>query len=239
MMEVGWSCVISNGGIGVGGELDLFEGEEGEIVVLEPQYYMEYIRNLLGEVKFWSVREGEEIVIYCRGEDEIFCGRGEDREIAFMRLLGSVGEWYWVENCPSIGNLRGSEIGGMGGGSDSYEFEMLVEGGRNRIIFREHWVGRMVMHRWSRYILESLDVGVMKDMVYHGRMKFLEGDFEIWTPVDMISLQSYSGNYGVSGLSGNVWGGYSGGSYNPGVGMDFSEDDLNRLMEQMSKENGN
>ena len=235
MSEVGWSMSYGLGGINVREDWEIREGEEGEVVILEPQFYMEFIRSLLGGGKFWSERIGEEIVIGVEYGGEKFCGRGEDREIAFMRLLNGVGEWYWEERCPSIGNLRVDDIGGEYNpyiGMDRMEFEIL--GGEvDEIIFKDYWIAKMVMNKWYRYVINGgSDRGL--DRVYHGRMKFMEGEFEIWSSVEVSG-----GLYGVTGVTGMS----NGINYNVSglVGGNVSVSDIivdkkemDKIMEEMS-----
>jgi len=244
MEEIGWSLVINNfpGNVEYGDYL--LEGVEGEVVILEPQYYMEVIRGMLGEVKFSSGIFDGILYVEAEGIGERFRGVGMDRELAFMNLLREVGQWYWMENCPSIGNLRmGDLLGEMSfeGDRGGYDFEILENEGVTEVRFSEGWIIRTLLGRWGRYFRMHRGYRERDGMVYHGLMKFLEGDFEIWSPPEPTmpspwisyssggtgfvgGMNSYTVSnvgYGVGGTGGsgglNVSSGNSSGSFLSGV----------------------
>lgn len=186
MEEVGWERVYRWGGDGGEG---ILRGE-GEVMVTSSIYLMEYLRGLVGGGEFKSFREGDFIVIRMEFGDEVFSGLGLDRERAFFGLLREVGDWYWQERRPSIGDIRlfilerdeGMDL-------DFRTGEMGAE-----IYFLDYWLARSFMDKWRRFVLEEGDgIIVGGEEYYHGRMALMEGEFRILSGSDGSDLGIWSG----------------------------------------------
>lgn len=205
MTEVGWSWSCSNGGVGFEEDL-LKEGMEGEMIPSEPMDYMGYIRGLLGgEINFRSEKRGEVIWIGVEVSGEWIWGSGLDREEAFLRLVGEVGEWYWVERCPGLGDISRGSIVDVDSGADlNCEIEIREVDGEMEITFMDFYTARMFIGKWDRFILDS-GFGVMGgDRFYHGKMRMVEGEVLIYS---MPANNNYVATaYGVGGGVGSSMG---------------------------------
>lgn len=227
MKEVGWSWSCGNGGMGFEEDL-LKEGMEGEMIPSEPMDYMEYIRNLLGvEIKFRSEKRGEVIWI---GVDvgEWIWGYGRDREEAFLRLVGEVGEWYWVERCPGLGDIRRGSIVDVDSGADlNCEIEICEVGGEIEVTFMDFYTARMFIGKWERFVLDSSFVNnLVESRFYHGKMRMMEGDILIYS---MPAKNNYVATaYGVGASMGSSMGNIqiSAPNYNIGGYIGMSDNDL-------------
>jgi hypothetical protein len=199
MEEVGWSLVV--GGVG-----SVEVGMEGELVIVEVNYYMEFLRELLGEVKFYSrlVGVGVGVGVRCGGGED-FWSEGGDAVLAMMELLDQVSSWWWVERCPSLGVLSlGGVLGEISGGG-CIEFEL--EG--DKIKFLDGGLARALMGRWERWVIKFVDQGVGGEHFY-GVVRLMEGDFEIWGLEEGGPLALGGGMaWGVGNYSGglvDIWG---------------------------------
>lgn len=186
MEEVGWERVYRWGG---DGGMGILRGE-GEVMVTSSIYLMEYLRGLVGGGEFRSKRLVEGMEIYMEHGEEIFCGRGADRERAFFGLLMEVGEWYWMERRPSFGDIR-LFILEREAGLD-LDFRTGEEGGE--IYFLDYWLARSFMDKWKRFVLEEGE-GIIAggEEYYHGRISLMEGEFRILSGLEERDLGIWSG----------------------------------------------
>lgn len=192
--EVGWSYVINYGG------MEFVEsGKEGEKVITVPVYLMEWLRGLVGGGEFRSRMVGEDIEICMIYGDMEWVGVGLDREMALFSLISEVGNWYWEEKRPSIGDINRKVLGVEFGGLDrDINFEITERDGECEIRFDDYWVARIFMGKWEKFILEDiLNDNRGGDNWYHGRVLMLEGEFLIRSGV---SIGGGMNNWGVGGI---------------------------------------
>lgn len=201
---IGWercSGVTWREGVGSG---------EGEMMVMNIIYYMEWIRGLIGGGEFSGYSEGEEVVIQFRHGEEVWVGRGLDRELAFLGLLYEIGEWYWCYGRPSLGEISitgvmepyGVDVG------KGFEFEIGESLDGMEIYFSEAWAARLFCEKWGRFMLERGEGRMMGDRCYHGKVLLVEGEFMIYSPEypNYYSSASCSGVTSVAGVTSGYYG---------------------------------
>jgi hypothetical protein len=201
MEEVGWSWSGSIGGVGFEEDL-LKEGEETEITPSEPMYYMEYIRGLTGgDIKFRSERRDEVLWIGVYVDGDWIWGYGVDREEAFLELVRGIGEWYWMEKCPGLGDIsRGKIFDNYNGDEVEFEIEVNEVNDGMEVMFSDFFAARMFMGKWDRFIL-SPGIGAVGNRFYHGRMQMVEGEIEIYS-----RLPDMTGGYGRNNYVATAYG---------------------------------
>lgn len=212
--EIGWEHWGGWGlGSGLPEEVEVRIGVYGEGMVTNIIYLMEYIRGLVGQGEWSGTRSGDKLVLEYRSGEDIFIGYGFSREEAIYKMLMDIGEWYWDEKRPSLGNISKSELVSEGEWDGELMVDVREEGGGLEIRFEDFWLARIFMGKWHRFVLEENKNSLMGTLdYYHGRIMMVEGEAVVISGGTSKVHAGYAGgawcasSSGVSGINYNVSG---------------------------------